>query len=340
MKRSDSIAVAAIRQVALLLGVLAVIWGAIGFHLRLEYQHALRNAETRTVSLARSFEATAGRSIAILDQTLEHVRDLYLRDPDHFTLRDWLRDKPVSHGINARFAVADATGLIVASTTADAPSNVNIADQDCFRAQVEATRDELFIGQPVIGRVSDQLSVPFTRRMTTPDGRFAGVVIASLDPGSTGVFDVSDSAGEGFMMLIGRDGIIRAAWPDTAKVGGSVLPATNPEMARMAEATSSSDGAETAVSQEAIASYRAVAGYPVFVAAGVASRAAFAPYARARLDGVLAGALLSLVVMVVGWTLFQRRQRLARSHRDLTLALENVSQGILMIDPNRRVPVT
>jgi signal transduction histidine kinase/CheY-like chemotaxis protein/HPt (histidine-containing phosphotransfer) domain-containing protein len=339
LKRLPSISASVVGQASLLVCTLCVIWGAIGVHLTQERQRALRDAETQTVNLARAFDETASRTIAVLDQALEHVRDLYLRDPDHFTLRNWLRDKTVLQEVSVQMAVADASGLTLTTTTADAPSNVMIGDREHFRIQVAATQDRLFISKPVIGRASGQLSVQFTRRMTTPDGRFAGVVVASLDPHVLGVFRESERVGDGSAMLIGRDGIIRAARPDTAMIGASVLPAPNPQMARMFDGASSPDGTVTAIGRDAIVSYRAVTGYPLFVAVGVSRAAAFASYERARRDTILAGALLSLIVTSVGFITLRQRHRLARFHRALTMTIENISQGILMIDGRRRMPV-
>jgi signal transduction histidine kinase/DNA-binding NarL/FixJ family response regulator len=328
-----------IGQALLLLCTLGVIWGVILVHLRQEYGRALQDAENRTINLARAYEETVGRSIAAMDQALEHVRDLYLLDPDHFTLENWLRDRIVLRGISVQLAVADTNGRAVTSTAANGPSNINIFDREHFQVHIAATEDRLFISKPVTGRVSGRLSIQFSRRMTDRAGHFAGVVVASLDPHALGVFSESSESGDGFWMLVGFDGTIRAEGPESVVVGATVLPPPNAEMARMFDGNSSTKQTETAVSQEAIVSYRGVDGYPLFVGVGISRHAAFASYEEARNDTLLGGALLSLIAVFVGFITFQQLYRLARFHQALTLTLENISQGIMMIDTRRRMPV-
>ena len=100
---------------------------------------------------------------------------------------------------------------------------MNIADREHFRVQAAATEDRLFISKPVIGRSTGRLSVQFTRRMSTRTARFAGVVVASFDPLVIGASQSGFAPTGGFALLIGGDGIIRAARPDTALIGGHVL---------------------------------------------------------------------------------------------------------------------
>lgn len=327
-----------IGQAVLLLCTLGVIWSVVAIQLRHEHDNALHDAENRTVNLARALEETVSRTIAVLDQALEHVRDLYLRDPDHFTLDNWLRDKTVLRQVSVQLAIAGPTGLLLTTTVPNAPPNVSIADREHFQVHAAATEDRLFIGKPVTGRASGRLSVQFSRRMTTPDGRFAGVVVASLDPHVLGVSRESERDGEGFAMLIGRDGVIRAARPDVSMIGGTARPAPNSEMARMFEAASA-DGTGTEANSKEIVSYRGVTGYPLFVSVGISRRAAFASYEQTCQETILAGTLLSLIVVLVGLIMLLQWHRLTRFHRALTMTLENISQGILMIDPRRHMPV-
>ena len=340
MKRSLSPSTAVtVQAILLLFCTMALIWGAVAVHLRQEYQRGLQDAENQTANLARAFEETVSRSIAVLDQSLEHVRDAYSRDPGHFTLDDWLRDKSVLRRISVQLGIADKAGSVVTTTVATGPPNVSIADREHFLVHVAAAEDRLFISKPVIGRSSGRLSIQLSRRMTNSDGSFAGVVIASLDPHVLGMFREPSEAGDGFAMLIGREGVIRSAWPDASIIGGTVLPGTIPEMARGAGEQSSAGGTETVARQDAIVSYRGVTSYPLFVVAGVSRQAAFASYDRARWESVLAGLCLSLIVLFVAAITLRQWHRLTRFQLALTMTMENISQGILMIDRRRRMPV-
>jgi signal transduction histidine kinase/HPt (histidine-containing phosphotransfer) domain-containing protein/ActR/RegA family two-component response regulator len=324
-----------IGEALLLLGTLAVMWCVIAIHVRHEFMHAMSDAENRTVSLSRAYAETVSRSIAVMDQALGRVRDLYLRDPGHFVLDDFLRDQAVLRDIAVQMSVVDDSGTVVTSTVADARPNISVFDREHFQVQIAAAEDRLFISKPV-GRLSGKLSIQFSRRMTDADGHFAGIVVASLDPNVLGVFGDASHDGHEFTMLVGRDGVIRAEQPATPVAGASVLPPANPEMARM---FGTRPAAATSIGSDAIVSYRAVTGYPLFVAVGVSREAALASYEAARQDTMSAGAFLTLIVIFIGFITLRQRYRMEQFHRALTVTVENISQGIMMIDARRRVSV-
>jgi hypothetical protein len=54
-----------------------------------------------------------------------------------------------------------------------------LGDRDHFRAQVDDKTDQLFIGTPVIGRLTGRLTMQISRRLRHPDGGFAGTLAAS-----------------------------------------------------------------------------------------------------------------------------------------------------------------
>ena len=326
----------------LLLCVLGVIWGAIGLRLHEEHQRTLQDGEARTATLARTFEETVSRTIAVLDQALLHARDSYLYDPDHFAMGPWLRDKPVLRGISMRLAIVDATGTAVTTSIPNVRAGgINIASREHFQVHVAAAEDRLFISKPVISIISGQVVIQLTRRISHLDGSFAGVAVASLEPHVLGGFRESTRMGEGFALLIGQDGIIRAAQPETAMIGETLQNPQNLDLIRPASEMSlfESDNARTVVNGEAIVSYRSVTGYPLVIAVGIGRETVFAVYERQRQDTLLAGAFLSVIVVLVGASMILHRHRLARFQSNLVVTMENISQGILMIDRDRRMRV-
>ena len=322
--------------VLLLICSLGAIWGVAFLHLRQEYDRAGFDAETRTDNLARAYEETVSRSIAALDQALESLRDSWLSDPAHFDIDDWLRGKRVLTHITNQIGVARADGSVDTTAVARGRPKVNIADREHFRVHVDATEDRLFISKPVVGRASGRLSIQLTRRVTGRDGGFAGVVVASLDPYILGVFRESSDNGEGFALLVGRDGIVRASRPDTGGIGQPVRPPLDGDIARLFE---DGGGTRTTRGTDAIVSYRTVTGYPLFVAVGISRAAAFAGYEQARRSAILAGGGLTAAVLVAGAITLRDGRRLTRFLRALNLTIDNISQGIMMIDADRRMPV-
>jgi signal transduction histidine kinase/CheY-like chemotaxis protein len=339
LKRPISITASLTAQVLLLLCTLGMIWGGIWFHLETDYRRTVRDAVDRSASLAETLEDNMSRSATVLDTALRNSRELYILDPSDFKIGPWMRDKAVLMKIALQMSITDATGTVVKASGDNGPPPVNIADREHFRVQAAATDDRLFISAPVIGRTSGKLSIQFTRRIVNRDGGFAGVAVVSFDPLIIDQFRDGTRLNGGFTMLIGNDGIIRAAQPETTLVG-----ARFPDSAILEKIIAAGDGplpngTEKVVGDHSIVSYRKVPGYPLFIAAGFTGDTVFTLYGRERRIDMAAGGVLSGIVLFIGVAAIRDRRRLTRFHEALTLTMDNISQGILMIDARRRMPV-
>ena len=238
--------------------------------------------------------------------------------------------------------ITDASGTVVTTSVIGAVPT-NLADKEYFQVNASAgadAPDRLFISKPMMGRMTHRLSVQFTRRIANPDGSFAGVVIASFDPLVLNSFQRASQIAGGFTMLIGFDGVIRAAEPHTATIGDVFRERTSSKNSRdLGGVVAAPDHSITVLNKSAIIDYRKVPGYDLIVAAGFPRHVVFAAYDAGRRNTLFVGAALSLIVVFIGAITMHHRRRLAQFHRALTLTMDNVSQGILMIDKRQRMPV-
>lgn len=76
----------------------------------------------------------------------------------------------------------DKDGNTVESNLGPDPNRTPLADREHIRVHLEGSVDGLFIGKPVIGRVSKLWSIQLTRKVVDADGSLRGVLVASLDP--------------------------------------------------------------------------------------------------------------------------------------------------------------
>ena len=76
--------------------------------------------------------------------------------------------------------VADRNGLVIAGKGVQINSRATWADRDFFKHFREHDDETLWITKPIIGRVAKQYIISFVKRYKYPDGRFAGVVAASV----------------------------------------------------------------------------------------------------------------------------------------------------------------
>ncbi len=326
-------------QCVLMLGILLLIWGSIGLQLYVERIATEREAVKDTGNLARAFEENIIRSVNAIDQVILFVRDTYSRDPGHFDLTNWARDRPFLNDQTLQISLMDARGVLIQSNLGPTPTPVDLSDREHFRVHVNSKQDVLFISKPVLGRVSHRYSVQFTRKIVGMEGEFLGVVVVSLDPYYLARFYDSLRIDHGFIMLVGFDGIVRAGSDATQLIGQPLTSSPLLELAARAEDGSYQIARAPMTGAPAFVSYRRVAGYPLVVAVGYGANEVFAPYRLHRLEYMLAGAGLSVFVVSVGLLLARHRRRLARYQGALTATLENMSQGIIMVDRDGQVAV-
>ncbi len=207
--------------------LIVVIWLAVLQLLNTERVSLKRGMVQELANLSLVFEQNVLRSIGEVDRILQTIRSSEPRDG---TPNDWTAVIRRTYAIDdqtLQIAVIDAQGILVASTLG-LPSGpkLDLGDREHFRVHKQSNLDLLFISKPVIGRASKKWSIQVTRRITQQDGRFGGVVVASLDPSHLSRTYNALTLGEsGGLALIGTDDIIRAGagtlckrdWPKLAR---------------------------------------------------------------------------------------------------------------------------
>lgn len=108
-------------------------------------------------------------------------------------------------------AVADANGLIVESSLPMPETPVSIADRPHFLAVKDQPKDELYISEPVLGRISRDTSLQLVRPLLTRDGRFDGAIVASVNPERLKTYftEMNVLANQGLLSILGTDGVVR-----------------------------------------------------------------------------------------------------------------------------------
>jgi diguanylate cyclase (GGDEF)-like protein len=88
-----------------------------------------------------------------------------------------------------------------------------------------------------------------------------------------------------------------------------------------------------------IASFRRLQDYPLVVMVGFDTGSVFGQYWSLRQRTLLTGGAVTLAIGLIGLLWLVQKQRSVASRRALTITLETISQGILMVDAHGRVPV-
>ncbi|MFO1414616.1 MAG: PAS domain S-box protein [Burkholderiales bacterium] len=127
-------------------------------------------------------------------------------------------------GTILQIGVTDARGMLA---TSNLPFTlpVDLSDREHIKVHFGAAKPGMFISAPVLGRVSNQWSIQFSRPIQRA-GQFGGVIVLSLSPTfiaeKLGQFTLHP---DDFVALVRRDGRFLARAPDLEKAMKLKLPA-------------------------------------------------------------------------------------------------------------------
>jgi len=319
-------------------GFLALLWAGVAITLNLEYRSAEDAARQATSNLARAFEESTRRTIGQIDQILRGAAAFYAAQGSRFSFADWASAQVLPDPMTTAIGMADASGHVFADTL-PISGNVSIADRPHFLVQRDPARNELFISRPVHGRVSGKDTIQFTRKLIGPDGGFAGVTVLSLGCNALSRFYQTLDLGQGFVALLSADGTVLARGPLVPGRIGQKIPQTGPFSPIFAAdgGTVTFRSARTGLIQ--IASFRQLRDYGLIVLVGLDADTVLQSYHALRQRAVFSGCAVSFAVGIIGLLWLQQKRRSVASRRALTITLDTISQGILMVDAAGRVPV-
>src|SRR5262249_12835597 len=156
-----------------------------------------------------AFREHVRRMVGIIDQLMITIIAEQSGGPTRYRVPDWVENSPLLKGLGLQISLVGPDGMVRASNL---PLNgpVDVADRDHFRYQLGPSAAQPYISVPVRGRVSGKWSIQLTRRITGADGKFAGVVVISVDPFYfSQFFESADLGRHGAVRLVGLDGVVR-----------------------------------------------------------------------------------------------------------------------------------
>jgi diguanylate cyclase (GGDEF)-like protein len=322
-------------ECAAILCLLVLMWSGIWVTLQNQHSSALEGAARDTTNLAHAFEENTQRIVAGADQVLLALRAAYARDGASFNLRDWVRRENSPDWLTAQIAIIGPDGMSISSTAGG--QRVSVADREHFIAQRGSASDRLFISKPVLGRSSGRWTIQLTRRMLAESGAFSGIVVLSVDCYQLSGFYESLNLRQGYISLVGLDGVVRARGPVVADAIGSTMELDGPA----AEVLNNPYGTIRIPAEhgQLTMSYRRLGAYPLVVTVAFGDKAVLSAYRRSRLGLLWFAGLASAAILTLGIVWLRQRKRSIASREALTLTLESMNQGLVMIDGDEKVRV-
>jgi len=342
--------------------VIAIIWGGIYLLAGEERERAYQDAVRQGSNLTRVLEEYINRVVQQTDSALRALRRVYQRDPQNFDIASWATRTQVQKNFTLIFGIVGADGFVKQSSSGALLSPVYVGDRAHFKFQTGNTDDQLYISAPIMGQISGKLAIQFTRRLSKLDGSFDGIVASSLDVQRLESFFSSLEIGHGGVVsLVGFDGIVRArGGPDPRTQSGAGVSVINsPLFESLSQSTNGNYWNTTTSSTKfdgirRLISYRVVPGLPLVAVVGLSEDSIFQQPNATLAKYLLAGAILTaivLVVMVFGAVqqarilsttgqLRSSKQSLEQINRLLQAALQNMAHGLCMFDHDQRLVIS
>ncbi len=317
--------------------IIAMLWGGICLKYFQDVRGDERDAERTNTNFAMVFEENVLRSIGEIDKALLYMRrsiETRQATVDYHTI---VNTADVLSEIIVQVAIIDAKGIMRASNAGPQPAPpMDLSDREHFRVHLDNPADRLFISKPVIGRVSRQWSVQFTRRFLHSDGSFGGVVVTSLNPEHlTNFYNKIDFGSSTSIALIGADGVVRSSGGGSGGFAlGQDLSKTTMLRHALTTGNMTFDDVDPATGETRLVTFRKVRGHPLWVSV---SRDKSEVFQSARADfrvNILAGIVLTLIMLAaMEWILASEAKRREAEAHITRLASEDPLTGL----PNRRV---
>jgi|AGTN01.3.fsa_nt_gi Bacteriophytochrome (light-regulated signal transduction histidine kinase) len=313
---------------------IALVWTLHAAEIRREQERAHRTTSVRLESVTQALAEQTERTLTGINVAILYLRDAWLDGPEAFEQAIASVTPVVMAEGNFGVVVSDADGQAIYSSFSGSQGPANYADRDYFQAQREAADDSLFAGKPVMGRVSNRMIVPFSRKIVDARGRFAGVVAVTVPPEELIRIDEHMNMGpRAGVSVVGTDRVIRAASARMPGLGavpvvGAQVPPDRPYFSAdqgVFTATGSADG------EARLFAFRRLKHFPLVVVAtetlsDVAGTLATRRRELLALSALATGAIALFALTVAGLfralaqrnrSLIEKSQALERSNNDL-----------------------
>jgi PAS domain S-box-containing protein len=324
-----------------------VTLATLGLDLVYHRAQDLARAEQNNENLVHALSEHTARTVQAIDLTLVGVGDALARGrvrgvagsrEVHEFLRQTLVPVPFIWGL----LVTDAQGIAMNSAPSFPVTPVDLSDRDYFIRQRDDPSLGLYIGRPVVSRVAGTAGrwfISMSRRLTTSDGRFAGVVVAAVDPRYFqefyAAFKVGPDGSVAMFLRDGASGTLMARSPHVESMVGKSFP--NQFRAFPAGRMGSFRERSIIDGKARLISYHALSDLGLVVFVTASERDVLATWWRQVLTNTLLA--LAFTGLIAGLTVALTRQvrKLSDSEERTRLLFENSLDAIVVATPDGRV---
>lgn len=291
-----------------------------------------------TQSIAQQATDTFDKANLILDEMIERIADRQLSilqsDETQKLLKKRVFTTDQLHGL----FFYDEDGRWILSSFDSKPESANNSDRDYFKFHKQNVTLTPRIGQAIRSRTTDEWIIPFSRRVNDKDGKFKGVVLATIKMTYFDQFFSTFAIDEkGAIFLALPDGTIIARRPFAERLIGTSLARGEIFSVYLPKSPADTVMIKSIIDGvDRLFGYRLLQKYPLVVAAANSQEAILRAW---RIGAIKMGAMIGAVLLVnllVGLLLIKQVRHRAKIEGDLNeakailekLALQDALTGL------------
>ena len=302
-----------------------------------EHANTLQTAKRTANNITQLIDADVLRNVELYDMALKGLIAATERNDlqgvsasiRHLVLFDRSAAAPYKGDI----LLLDANGEVIADSSLLTPKTGNFADRDYFQVHRKTPDLGLYISRPFMARCicDDQWRIAFSRRISSADGRFQGVAVASMRLSYFHqLFSSLNIGSNSTINLINHEGVLLAQQPMLELDMVDKDLSDRPNVARMLkERDGSFQGISSVDRQERLYTFSTVGNLPLIVAVALSSDEVFDQWKRAAVLISLATGVLCAGLLWLTWMLSKELRRRHRAEQVLSeLAATDALTGL------------
>ncbi|MDD2500584.1 MAG: response regulator [Geobacter sp.] len=319
-----------ITSVLLFLIVLLII---SGWHSYKGYQVAIKNTEQQSESYARALKEHAERTFSEADQSIEHtIHQITTQGGIQTFSQKGLLDVLNKNALNisqvGTIAIIDAQGRMLAASTTSAALPSDITFRTYFKHHRSNPSPDLYVGEPLLSRITNRWSFTVSRRLNSPTGAFAGIVrvafntsyfekiYSSIVEGRNGRFTLATTTGGDYLVMVPSE-------PDIYVRGKKTAPFFRKYVQEQAARTYHNKQSNIA-KEYRIISYHKLDHYPVVAISSFGKEQAIADWKETTIKQGIIVALLCLLALLLTRILLLQIKQLDYTNELLQLQQEEL----------------